>query len=318
MCSSIHSWTLERYRQLITYLSPEILNVKLRDVSPFLLEKEYKRLREQGGHHRKTRALRPLSATTVHRVHEAIHVALNRAIKWKLLRANPADGCVLPRTEHKERKVLDRDESEWLFDAARDSWILRFLEVSLATGCRRGELLALTWADVDLDASVIVISKAVTQTKEGLHVGPPKSGKTRRLTLPASAVKVLMAHRAEQDEFRAKFGADYRTDLDLVFAAPDGDYRKPDSVSATASAIARKAKYKGVSLHSLRHSHGSQMLSAGVSLPVVSQRLGHSSPHITSQIYLHPVGREEIDAANVWDSKMGSALQEDEPKRPAN
>ena len=118
-----------------------------------------------------------------------------------------------------------------------------------------------------------------TQTKQILAFKDTKTeDSVRTLKIPTSALAMLNEHRNRQDEFRRKFGPDYRADLDLVFANPDFTPLKPDSVSASVSALCRRLKLpKGVSLHSLRHTHGSHMLASGVPLPVVSERLGHSS-----------------------------------------
>ena len=110
--------------------------------------------------------------------------------------------------------------------------------------------------------------------------------------------------------YRLQFGREYRSDLNLVFAQPDGNYLKPDSVTAKACLVARKAGLKGVGLHSLRHSHGSQLLSAGVPLPTVSKRLGHSNVSVTAAIYSHAFTKDEIAAAEVWDQTMRKAAEE--------
>jgi len=128
------------------------------------------------------------------------------------------------------------------------------------------------------------------------------------LPLPAIAVEVLKEHREKQHELRHKFGADYRTDLNLVFATPEGDYLRPDSVTAAACLLARRCGLKGIGLHSLRHSHGSQLLSAGVPLPTVSKRLGHSSVAVTASVYSHAFTRDEIAAAEIWDATMRRAM----------
>jgi integrase len=105
-----------------------------------------------------------------------------------------------------------------------------------------------------------------------------------------------------QCEFRRRFGPDYRTDLDLVFANPDGTPLKPDSVSAAVSALFRRLKLpKGASPHSLRHTHTSHLLANGVPLPVVSARLGHSSVRVTAEIYSHMINGQDYEAASKWD-----------------
>jgi integrase len=83
--------------------------------------------------------------------------------------------------------------------------------------------------------------------------------------------------------FRQRFGPDYRADLDLVFANPDGTPLKPDSVSASVSLLPQAELSKCTSLHSLGHTHKSELLDIGVSLPVVSARLGHTSVRVTAE-----------------------------------
>ncbi len=98
---------------------------------------------------------------------------------------------------------------------------------------------------------------------------------------------------------RDECGSDYRSDFGLVFAAADGGYLNPDSVTAKACLIARRAALEGIGLHSPRHSHGSQLLSEGVPITTVSKRLDHSSVAITAAIYSHSLTRDEIAAAEV-------------------
>jgi site-specific recombinase XerD len=88
----------------------------------------------------------------------------------------------------------------------------------------------------------------------------------------------------------------------LIFANPDGAPLGPDSVSSTVSRICRQIKLpKGASLHTLRHSHGSHLLAAGMDLPVVSERLGHSSVRVTADIYSHAIRGRDDEAARLWE-----------------
>ena len=122
--------------------------------------------------------------------------------------------------------------------------------------------------------------------------------------MPASTLAALETHRARQDEFRRLYGSDYRADLDLIFANPDGTPLRPDSISATVSALFRRLKIpkpKGASLHLLRHSHGSHLLANGVPLPVVSERLGHSSVRVTADVYAHAINGQDEEAVRKWE-----------------
>jgi integrase len=152
------------------------------------------------------------------------------------------------------------------------------------------------------------ISKSLEQTKEGLRVKPTKNEKPRSISLPGSAIEMLRNHRSDQSENRRLFGRDYRDDLNLVFSNPDGDYLKPDSMTAKVCLLAKNAGLVGASLHTLRHSHGSQLLSAGVPLPAVSKRLGHSSVYVTATVYSHALSKDETAAAEVWDNSVQKSI----------
>ena len=118
-------------------------------------------------------------------------------------------------------------------------------------------------------------------------------------------MSLLEFQRERQEENRQLFGSDYHTELDLVFCDPTGDYLKPNLVSSKACLIARRVGFpKGVSMHTLRHSHASQLLSAGVSLPTVSKRLGHTDPSVTARIYSHPMPKGDVKAAELWDANF--------------
>jgi integrase len=92
-----------------------------------------------------------------------------------------------------------------------------------------------------------------------------------------------------------------------VFCRPDGNYIRPDTVTKAVRRIAKKAGFTGVSLHTLRHSHGSQLLSEGVPLPAVSKRLGHSNISVTATVYAHALASDESAAAERWEAAMKRA-----------
>lgn len=293
--------TVERYRQLAAYILPRIGATKLQDLSALTLERVFNRVKDVGGRDRKKKVPRPLSAKTVRHIAGLVHVALDTAIRWKLIKSNPVDGVQLPKVKRREVNALDADQVAAFLEAARAQGIYEFVMLAASTGCRRGELLALTWADIDFVGRLMRLSKSLEQTKEGLRVKSTKNEKPREISLPKSSIEVLRAHRAGQVENRRLFGPDYRDDLNLIFATPGGNYLKPDTITAKVCLLASKAGLKGVSLHTLRHSHGSQLLSAGVPLPAVSKRLGHSSVYVTATVYSHALSADEVAAADIWD-----------------
>ena len=174
---------------------------------------------------------------------------------------------------------------------------------------RRGEVLALRRSDIQDGRATI--ARSLTQTKQVLEFKGTKSERPRVVKIPESTLTTLDTHRKHQDEFRHQFGQGYKADLDLIFANPDGTPLKPDSISATVSLLFRWLKLpKGASLHSLRHTHTSHLLADGVSLPVVSARLGHSSVRVTAEIYSHMIHGQDDEAARRWEDYQRRNLPE--------
>lgn len=293
--------TLDGYRRKATLLSPEILDLPIAQITPLHLDREWRRLLDSGGRHRKTKAARPLSAKTVRHVAGVVSSALARAVKWRLIPSNPASESEPPVPQEHMAAALTPQQVELLIAAATPWPMATFLTIAAATGARRGELLALRWSDIQ--EGHILVARAMSQVQGDLFLGKTKNRKSRAIVLPPSAVAALEKHRAEQNAFRKQFGPDYQPG-DLVFCRPDGSPLKPDSVSSAISALftrLRLPKPKGAALHLLRHTHTSQLLAAGADLTAVSKRLGHSSPLMTAKVYAHVIPGRDREAAERWE-----------------
>jgi integrase len=301
VCDNLAPKTVERYHEQAKYISPELLVKPLTEITPLHLNREWRRLLNSGGHTRKTKSPRPMSAKTVRNIAGVVSSAFSRAIKWGLATTNPVTNSEPPKVKKHLGIALTPAQQRMVIEAANEPWCLRtFLEVVAATGCRRGEALALRWSDIQ-DGRAMV-ARSLTQTRAVLEFKGTKTDKPRPVTLPTSAVEALKAHCERQDQFRSQFGPDYRADLDLVFANPDGTPFKPDSISSAVSLLFRRLKLpKGTSLHSLRHTHTSHLLASGVPLPAVSARLGHGSIRTTQEIYAHMIHGQDDDAARKWE-----------------
>ena len=293
--------TIERYRELALYLAPELLAMPLGEITPLHLSREWNRLLKGGGHHRKTKQARPLSAKTVRHIAGLVSSAFARAERWGLVTTNPVTRSEPPVPKKHRGVALTPAQQVLVFASATGPWCLAaFLEICAATGARRGEVLALRWSDIQDGRAII--TRSLTQTRQILEFKSTKTEKPRDVKVPESALGALETHRQRQNEYRQQFGADYRADLDLIFANSDGTPLRPNSISSVVSLLFRRLGLpKGASLHSLRHSHGSHLVADGVPLPVVSERLGHSSIRTTVDVYTHVLRGQDDDAARRWD-----------------
>jgi integrase len=305
--------TIERYREQVTYLHPELVQMPLAEITPLHLSREWNRMLKSGGHTRRDKMPRPMSAKTVRNIAGVVSSAFGRAIKWGLITRNPVSDSEPPVPKKHYGIALTPAQQDLLIKSATSPWCLpTFLEMSAATGARRGEVLALRWSDIQDGRAII--ARSLTQTKHVLEFKGTKTERPRAVSIPPGTLVALEAHRKRQDGFRQQFGPDYRTDLDLIFANPNGSPLKPDSVSAAVSLLSRRLKLpKGASLHTLRHSHSSHLLADGVDLATVSERLGHSSVRVTAEIYSHALRGRDDDAARRWERFQSRNSQEKRP-----
>jgi len=301
--------TIERYREQVKYLHPDLMQMPLPEITPLHLSREWNRMLKSGGHTRRDKTPRPMSAKTVRNIAGVVSSAFGRAIKWGLIARNPVSNSEPPVPKKHYGIALTPAQQDLLIKSATSPWCLSmFLEMSAATGARRGEVLALRWSDIQDGRAII--ARSLTQTRQVLEFKGTKNERPRRISIPPGTLVAIEAHR--QNEFRQQFGSDYRTDLDLIFANLDGSPLKPDSISATVSLLSRRLKLpKGASLHTLRHSHTSHLLADGVDLATVSERLGHSSVRVTAEIYSHALRGRDDDAARRWEEFQGRNSREE-------
>ena len=189
------------------------------------------------------------------------------AIRWRMRSDNPCK-AIERNTEHKRRRYLSADEITRLIaalDAAKDQQSSDIIRLALLTGARRGEILQARWADFDFDAvGGAIWSKPGATTKQKTQ---------HNLPLSDAAVKLLQGLRARADD-----GAEW------VFQTVNGSHRR--DVKDSWASLCRAAKIEGVRLHDLRHTYASVLASAGLSLPIIGQLLGHTTAQTTHR-YVH-------------------------------
>ena len=177
---------------------------------------------------------------------------------------------------------------------------------------RRGEVLALRRSDLNLDARTIRIERSVEETNsKGVRFKAPKNRSSKRtISIDAGLAAFLRAHLARQAEDALKLGTPPTPDW-LIFpksiAAPTTPIR-PRNVSKRFSDLAERLGFPGLRFHDLRHTHATLLLTAGVPINAVSQRLGHSTPVITLKVYGHVLRRAEDQAVAVSGALLEGAL----------
>jgi integrase len=255
-----------------------------------------------------------LSAQTVHHMHTILKQALKQACVWRTIAHNPADLVKPPKVEHSEMQTIDTDQTIDVIEAARGTRMLMPILLGVLCGLRRGEIVALRWRSIDLEAGKLSVVASAEQTDEGVREKEPKSGKGRAVALSPMLVSELRRHRTQQAEWLLKLGVRL-TDDHHVVTKEDGEPMQPRSLSRAFRKFSRRHKLPQIRLHDLRHSHATHLLAAGVHPKIAQERLGHSSVGITLDLYSHVLPGMQEDAVTKVDAALQAALNKRETKR---
>src|SRR5215212_9701813 len=295
---TVRESTYSRDKYLVTnHIKPALGRLKLANLNAMHLQRLYRNRLDEG-----------LSGSTVQKMHHVLHKALGQAVRWDLIPRNPADAVKAPAPSSKEMHPLDAEQAKALLEAARGDRLEALYVLALHTGMRIGELLALKWADTDLDAATVRVRRTLTRGEDGRGyvVGAAtKSGKGRRVQLTSRAVEALKRHLAHQAEKRLKVGSLYR-DQDLVFAGEGGNPINPSNLrNRSFKPLLERAGLPRITFHDLRHTCASLLFQRNVHPKHVQELLGHASVAITLDTYSHMLPGMGSEAADAMGEALG-------------
>jgi len=297
----------DRYRFALDHVRRHLGNRMLQKISPADIAALYASLSREG-----------LAPRTTRMVPTALHRALGQAKAWGLIRDNPAEVAKPPKAPDQETPMLQPDQAAALLEHLRGKPLYLLASLALGTGLRRNEMLGLRWGDVDLDAGRLTIEQSLEQTAtHGIRVKAPKTKHGRRtISLPAHLVTELRQHWREQQEQRLGMGLGKAPETAPVFATVDGGHLSPNAITKAWPVAMAAIGMPAVTLHSLRHTHASMLINAGLDILMISRRLGHSSPTITLNVYGHLIHGTDDRAAQIMDAAFGSKMVASSDRMP--
>jgi integrase len=317
MAEYLHSWlehvghqragaTHERYEYICKrYLIPHLGSLRLQQLGPLHVQRTYDLLEERGG-----KGGRPLASGTVALCHRVLRRALKQAVRWQLVNRNVCEQVDPPTAARGRPAGLEPEHARVLLGAARGvgGWVQVFVIAGVATGCRRGELLGLRWADVDLEHGTATIRRSLGLVRGKLVYSPPKTeAGERTLELPAFALAALRAHRKAQAGLRLQLGGAYDTAVDLVICREDGSPLRPDYVTHRFKRLVRDAGLpEAVHTHTMRHGFASLLAAGGEGAADVAKVLGHGDGgQLALRVYIRPQATAASRAAGAVERALG-------------
>lgn len=239
------------------------------------------------------------SQTYLKTIHNQISAIFNYAVRYYELRDNPCRKAgSMGKAKADEMLIWTKDEYQAFSDSIMDnrfSWLA--FQILFWTGIRIGELLALTFADIDLEKNIITVNKSYQYLNGKDVITPPKTPKSnRKVNIPV---------------FLAEDIQDYKNSLyDLNLT----DRVIPISKSKLEKEMQRGVKLSGVKkirIHDLRHSHASLLIEMGFSPKEIAERLGHENIETTLNTYSHLYPDKQERLANRLDELYKTATLEE-------
>jgi integrase len=295
--------TQECYESRIyDHIIPQLGSIPLNKLTQLDLQQFYHQIKTSGRLKNAEKLGKGLSDRSVRSCHATCRSALEKAKNEKLILHNPAVGCKLPPKKAAEMQVFDHDEMrKFLIEAKKQNYFELCL-LELATGMRKGELLALQWHDINFSTSELNICRQVSRVKGTLVTSKPKTkASIRTVILPPSVVNVLEEYKDQQNQVsRWLFPSPVKEDSPL----------DPDSIGRRMHKIMDAAGVKQVRFHDLRHTFATNAIEGGMDPKTLSAVIGHVSAATTLDIYSHVTDNMQKNAAQ----KIGGFLDRGKSK----
>jgi integrase len=293
--SRLRPKTVDSYRQVFNrYLRSTLGDTRLQSLTAVDLDSLYAALLRAGG-----KGGNPLSPTTVIHVHAVMSKLLSDALRKGVVVRNVAQAASPPRQlrpAERHLTVWSGEQLKAFLASVENERLYALRRLYAVSGCRRGEALAVTWDDIDLERGRWEIRRSLVTIGSAVVLGPPKSGRGRVVALDQVTIATLRTHRARQNEERLAWGPAYE-DGNRVFCRENGTHLHPNDITHAFARLLTRAGLPKIRLHDGRHSAVTAMLRSGIPVKVVAERVGHASTSFTQDVYASVLPDMQRDAA---------------------
>ncbi len=366
--NSVTETTFKKYHYVIeAFVIPSLGHMKLIDIKPIHIQRFVNELANcdaiqqkkkpttgTGRKNKKSTEVkepRKLSASSVQRYYTCLRSVMHNAYSLDLIPYNPCDKAKikLPSIGEEKTEIFDKQELAKLVEAL-ESEPLQFktlIHLAISTGCRRGEIVALEWSDIDFENKKVFVHKSAYKlTGEPIKIGDTKTHKSRTVDIPDYMVDLLARHRQEQLQRHLKLGAawngrrvaadDTRTksideqtsalasntisnrkapEGDWIFKQDDGSIMFPTTPTQNFSKFLKRKGLPHRKFHALRHTSATMQLILGTDIKTVGERLGHLQMKTTNR-YVHAVEETNRKAADALGDLITSFREQPKGNAP--
>lgn len=303
-----------------------------------------------------------LAPKSIRRIVTAMRSVFKYALYLEIIASDPCEGLILP--------PLTKDDGIHCFDVAQAQTFLNALKLkypknvggrkrkdsngneysvkpyteyhevpfqfqvyfnlAIKAGLRRGEMIALTWNDIDFDDQTVTVNKAVSKTKSGQIVGKPKTPSANRtVPIPSDCIDMLASWLETQKEYSQLSSWNgmptKRIHENSVFIQSDGKQMNIDTPKGKFESILKQynqlveelpaeermwlKRLPMIRLHDLRHTYATLLIANGTDIVTVSKLMGHASPSVTMDVYSHLLKQNAREAAKVFERLFSTPVE---------
>lgn len=299
----IRPTTYRGYKNYIeTHMIPYIGKKPITNLRTSDIQRMYNQLKEGGRATEHPEDGFALSNSMVRSVHMLLHEALDGAVKERIIPSNPTKGTVIPKTDYKEKTILQETEVERLLEIAKGhaGWH-DFFYLECMTGLRKGEICALKWSDYDEINRKLSVRKSATYMDGKVSIGETKTERSRRnIILPRSVAKMLSERKKNATS-------------EWIFPSVN-DLNKPMNPQTAYNklkSLLREATLPDIRFHDLRHTFATHAASSGVDPKTLSAILGHTDASFTLDTYTHVTTDMQKNASKIVNNFMTDLFGKD-------
>ncbi|MBB5336135.1 tyrosine recombinase XerC [Pectinatus brassicae] len=229
---------------------------------------------------------------------------LQDAMQWQIINNNPCNRVKAPTVKRHKYKLLSEEEIKQMLQYLDEEQLKYRMIVLLAidSGLRLGELMALKWSDIDMKNNILNVTKS-NQALGGKGVftkSPKNESSVRNLVLSASIMELLKKYSLWQKEQKFMLANKWH-DENWLFTKWDGQAMYPTTPSQWFRKFLKRKGLPHMPFHALRHLSATLLISLGIPLKNVSNRLGHADIRTTANIYSEALQSVDEKAANKMD-----------------
>ena len=285
---------IEKYCKKVSLerIIPIIGDIKLNRINPYILDNMYDKLSIgiTG---------KELGYCSMYNFYKLINLMFNTAVRWEIMDRNPNAKASKPKKIYKEKNYYDVNQVKKLLSVLEyESIKNRFLiHLAIDSGCRRSEICALRWSDIDTTTKTMTISKSLEVVNGIVDEKIAKTNSSiRKIVLSDNTMQLLEEYRDWQEEYKI-INKKRWIEEDRVFTSKNGTHMHPCTCTHIINDICKKYNLDKIKFHELRHTSTSLLINQGIDIKTVSTRIGHSDVSTTMRIYAHSFDSEKEKCA---------------------